>query len=261
MLGESFYRIGIERLVARHFFQSWDTLAGAPGTAPMKVGILVGDSPDGNYALRTIDGQLARHGIKHTEVIRTSGDLAQQQSEAQNAVLRFHADGITHVFGAGLAFMESAEGQHYRPRYFLAIEPSIFAQSAPAAQLQGSMGESYIPTLDSGKDPGPPSAATTLCEKVMQAAGQPPTWGTTLWQMESLCDGFFFLQDAVNTSGVLSTAGLQQGLNSLGSRIPSAVTWQTYLGPGQHASANALRDLAFDPNCSCYFYVSKQNFS
>ena len=60
---------------------------------------------------------------------------------------------------------------------------------------------------------------------------------------------------------MLSTAALVSGLERLGSTVPSAVTWTTFLGPKQHGSVNALRDLAYYGDCSCFRYSDKRNFS
>ncbi len=265
ILGETWDRVVMARLVARNFFQSWDTLKGMRGTAPMRLGMILPDTPDGNYALNSIRGQLARYGIKPWDVVRTSGDLSQRTSQAQSAELQFRTEGITHVFGASLPFMTTANGQHYYPRYLIPLTAATYSATAPADELRGSMGESYLPALDvnQAQSPGPPTAATTHCEKLMAAAGETPTYGNTSWVMDSFCDGFYFLQAAISRSGSLSNRGLQQGLDSLGSTFPSAVTWTTNLGPGHHASVETVRDLEYHSSsggCGCFEYVSKRDF-
>lgn len=265
MFGETYDRISIARLVARHFFSSWDTFNGGPGTAPMKLGLETYDDGTGRAAemIRSVSANLARYGIRLTDTFLVSGDLAQRESQQQSAVLRFRADGITHVMGnVGLPFFETAKSQHYYPRYFVPIALEVLASSAPADELNGSFGESFVPAFDVAQDPGPPTVATTLCEKIMKSAGQDPAWGTTLEAMEAECDGFFFLQAALRADGGLLTApDLQRGFNALGSTVPSAETWTTFFGPNQHASAQVLRDLEFRDSCTCYIYTSTQNYS
>jgi hypothetical protein len=264
MTGERYDRLSIQRVVARNFFQGWDTVNGRPGPAPMKLGLGVYDDGSGraDVAVKSAKANLARFGIKVTDVYVFSGDLAQREAAEQAAVVRFRADGITHVMGnVGLPFLATAKSQHYYPRYFYPIALAVIAASAPADELRGSMGESYLPTYDVSTDPGPPTAATNQCIKIMRAAGQPVSFGTDLGGMESECDGFFFLQAALKLGGnELSEAALIRGFNALGSRLESAVTWTTSFGPTLHASALALRDLAFQEGCSCYVYVSKRNY-
>jgi hypothetical protein len=258
MLGERYYRIAIKRLVDRNFFQGWNTATGQPGPAPVKVGIVVQDTPNGNTQLKAIESNLALHGIKAADVVKLSGDLSARSAQGQSAVLRFRQGGITHVINP--VATRTADAQRYYPRYFVANEPQLVAANTSASQLRGSMGESYIPALDVGEQPGPPSAATAKCLKVMQAAGQTPSWGSVQWIMQSVCDGLYFLQYAVQQSGVLSTQGLLGGFNALGSRYQAAVTWTTFLGPRQHASANAVRDVSYRTECKCFRYDSTKDW-
>ena len=261
MVGETFFRIAIARLVARDFFEPWDTTAGAPATGSVKpavkIGLVVHDNPTGERVVATVTRELAKHGLKVTDVARLPDGVAEQAAAAQNAVLRFRSDGITHELGnAALAF---AEGQHYRPRYFIPFEPQVIAGNVPAGQMNGAMAESYIPALDVKEDPGPPTAATTACLSLMRAAGQDITSATARYLMESVCDGFFFLEAAAKARGSLSD--LTPGFESLGSRLPSALTWGTDLGPGRHASAVWLRDAGYAASCSCFVYTSNRNHS
>jgi len=261
MLGETLYRITVARLVARNFFEPWDTSRGAPATGtvkpPVKVGVVIHDNPNGERQLAVLTQELAKYGIKITDVARLSGGVTQTSADAQNAALRFHSDGITHELGT--AAMDFAEGQKYRPRYFVPNEPQLIAANVPKGQLQGAMSESYIPALDVADDPGPPTTATTQCLKLMRDAHQDTSSGSARFVMESICDGFFFLRSAVTASGSLSR--LTSGLEALGSRVPAAMTWETHLSPRQHASASALRDVGYDNGCSCFRYTSNRSYS
>jgi hypothetical protein len=261
MLGETLLRITVARLVARRYFEPWDTSQGAPASGavkpPVKVGVVIHDNPTGERMLAVLTHELAKFGIKITDVARLSGGVTQTSADAQNAALRFHSDGITHEIGT--AAMAFAEGQHYRPRYFVPDEPQLIAANVPKGQLQGAMSESYLPALDVGVDPGPPTTATRQCLKLMQDAHQDTSNGTARYLMEAICDGFSFLRAAVTASGSLTR--LTPGLEALGSHVAAAMTWQTRLGPGQHASAGALRDVGYDNGCSCFRYTSDRNWS
>ena len=262
MLRDRFDQVAIDRLVARKFFSSWDTLNGGPGTAAVKVGLLATDDAWGQMLVNSLTAQLAHHGLSFKDVIRCPAALSAGVACQQNSVLKMSSDGITHVFGAGLGFIETAESQHYHPRYFIHAEPATFAANAPADEMNGSMAESFVPAMDvaESQNPGDPSPATTYCKKVMLAAGQQPTYGATLWAMESICDAFYFVRDALAASSVLSTDGLRAGFEALGSTVPSALTWTSLFGPGEHANTRGVRDLGFDNGCSCYVYASKTTY-
>lgn len=261
MLGERFDELSVERLVARKFFSPWDTVAGKPGSAPVKIGIFTTDNEAGKAMASSLTRQLARFGLKPATVWWGSESLAERSSETQNAVLQFRSDGITHVMWSGYAFMTAAEGQNYRPRYFVGSHAATIAANAPPEQMNGAMAEGFIPSQDvSASDyPGHPSPASERCIKVMKDAGQQPTDQTTLWVMQSRCDAFFPLKDALDASGVLSTAGLTGGLAALGHKAQSSITWKSFFGPGENASARAVRDLSYRTSCTCFYYASAQN--
>jgi hypothetical protein len=262
MLGETYDRISIRRLVARNFFQRWDTSKGAPGSAPMKVGILMHQGPEGDHALASLEQQLARYGIKPASVVRVRTG-SQGSADASNAQLRFKTLGITHIVSnPGLAFMETAKQQGYYPRYFLPAALQVYASTAPAGQLTGAMAEDYVPAYDvaATEYPGDPTPAAAHCRNIMTKAKQDISSPSVLWAMQFECDEFFFVRAAVDVAGGLSTAAvLARGFDSLGSRAQSAMTWKTSFGPSQHASTQALRDLAWDSSCTCWRFTSKQD--
>jgi hypothetical protein len=263
MEGDRFDRIAIGRLVARTFFSPWDTRAGRPGTSatPVKVGIVGFSDHEGQTQLASQQRQLARYGLKSKDVIQCSRVLTEKISCEQSAVLRFVSSGVTHVFGADSTFMSNANSQSYYPRYFVPVEPALFAANVPAKQLVGAMSESYIPLLDtpSNKYPGDPTPAATHCRKLMKAAGQSSSDPLTLWLQMSVCDEFFFFRAAVLKAGQLGPGAMRAGMEALGSSVPSALTWTATFSPKVHASAVAVRDLVFDEGISNFVYISATN--
>jgi hypothetical protein len=145
----------------------------------------------------------------------------------------------------------------------MVVTLDLFAQNAPKAQLNGAMSENYTPAADvpSDKDPGPPTSATTYCLNLMQKHGQPPSSRAAAWSMESSCDAGFFVKAAIDSYGVLSPVALRLGLESLGTRVKSAATWATRLGPDSHAAVHGLRDLIFNNDCTCFVYTSKVTYT
>ena len=265
MSGDLHDRIAVDRLVARKFFAPWDTLNGKPGapTSPMKLGLLMYDDHPGDLQLASYLRQLKRHGItvSPTDVVKCPRPVSGTISCQHSAVLKMASDGVTHIFGAGLIFLEQAESQRYRPRYYFAVEPRVIAENAPAAQLVGSMGESNLPVMDvePSEYPGDPSPASAYCRKIMRGAGQTATDPTTLWAEYSLCDELYALEAAVKLVGVLGPEAVRTGFERIGTGLPSALTWQSRFGPGQHGSSSVLRDVAFDEATSRFVYVDKVN--
>lgn len=261
MLGERFDRMSIGRLVARNFFQKWDTRAGQPGAQPMKLGLMMPDTANGRLSVANIKRELARVGITPASENLYSPEGLGIQGQ-QSSVLKFRTDGVTHVIGAALPFMNTAESQAYYPRYFIDVGMYLIAQNAPPSQLRGAMAESLQPTSDvpSDQDPGDTSPAATYCKKIMKDANLENPERIAQWSQQVVCDQLLFLKDAVDRSGELTTSGLRRGLEALGSR-PSALTWTSYLGPGEHASGRSMRDLEYRPDCSCFGYVDGKTYS
>jgi hypothetical protein len=264
MVGERYDRVAIGRLVARKFFAPWDTRTGRPGAAatPTKVGLIGFDDRDGAIQLANWKKELASHGLRDPSTIQCPRPLTNKISCEQSAVLRFATDGVTHVFGADTVFMNNAESQNYHPRYFIAVSARAFAANVSSSQLNGAMGEGYIPSndVDTSEYPGDPTPATAYCKKVMKAAGQASADPSTLLLQLSVCDEFYFTKAAIDRAGVLGVSALRAGLEGLGSGEQSALTWTSFLGPREHASAAALRDLVYRSDLSRFTYVSRANY-
>lgn len=261
MYGDTYDEIAAKRLVARNFFQGWNTTTGAADASkPMKFGIIVTDNQNGQYQEASITKQLAKQGIKPSLVLRNAPGLANAGANAQSNVLQMKAAGITHIWGAGGTFHQTAEQQAYRPRYFQGIGVSVIPDFSPARQLIGSMTMIAIPAMELG---GPLSIsedlnpATTECRKIMRDAGQVPASASEQATMMIGCDQAFFFQAAIQASGNLTTDGLRQGMEMLKNR-DSAVTFKSMFGLGSHASAQAMRDAEYRSDCGCYTYASKE---
>ena len=259
MLGERYDAIAIGRLVQRGFFSKWDTVNGRPGQLPVKIGMIVTGDASGRAYTASMQRQLGKAGLRADVVVSCPTELSAGLSCRQSAGLRFKSEGVTHVFGGSVPFMQQSEQQQYRPRYFLEYQPNTFAQNVPASQLNGAMSEAYMPMLDAGEsqDPGPPTAASGYCVNVMRKADYPPNSRSVTWYMQIACDGLFFVKAALDAQGALTDDGLRPGFERLGGSVPAAMTWVTRFGPGEHAGVRGLRDLSFESKCSCFVYASR----
>jgi hypothetical protein len=206
---------------------------------------------------------LARLGLKLDATFASPTD-ASAQPAYKNAVLRFRADGITHVLftsaSSPFQFMADAESQQYYPRYGLGSKnsPSTLQGISSASAQHGAMGIGWQPMndVDAAHDPGTISARQALCLKLQKDAGQNTSARATavfgLWY----CDNLFLLRDALLHAPSFSPAGFRQGAESLTS-FEVASTFRSILGPNRlHDGASAYRVFAFKDACSCYQYVS-----
>lgn len=265
MVGDEFDRIAVSRLVQRKFFAPWNTLAGRPGAGPVSVGLLGYTDGPGSVQISDEVAQLKAHGISvaSRNIVRCPRNVVSAASCNTGAVLKFKANRVTHVWGAGLLFMGQAQTQGYHPRYFIQNSTRILAENAPRGQLNGAMGESYIPIFDveRAQYPGDPTSAAAHCRRVMRASNVEATESSVLYNEYLLCDGFYFLQAALSRAGALGASQLVEGLESLGGSQPSALTWSTLLSKSEHTSVHALRDLAYNAGTSRWSYPNKRDYS
>ena len=265
MVGDRYDRIAVQRLVARSFFTPWNTLRGSPGTGPVTMGLLGYSDPAGGAQIDDEVRQLKAQGIGVAQgnIVRCPRDVSAAASCNANAVLRFSSNHVTHVWGAGLLFMNQAESQGYHPRYFVQNSARVLAENAPSGQLNGAMAESYIPSYDveTTEYPGDPSTATGRCRDIMKAGGVDISASSVLYNALLLCDGFFFFEAALKRSGSLGTDQLVRGLESLSSSQPSALTWTSLLSPSEHTTAHGLRDLTYEASSKRWHYASTRTYS
>lgn len=69
------------------------------------------------------------------------------------------------------------------------------------------------------------------------------------------CDGLFMLRDGLARAPELTWQGFRQAIESAGSSIMVATAFGTVFGPGRHAGASYMRDMAYDPELETWQYV------
>jgi hypothetical protein len=250
-----------DRLLAQKFFSGWDARLGAPGTAPTKVGFLCPDTPIGHRVGALVRAEQKRVGhplVDETYYSTTNADVS-------GYVLRFQADGITHVLFCDLGlfvFAEQAETQHYRPRYGVSTfnTPVLFLQGiVPDAQLAGAVGVGFIPSLDvdDAHDPGPAAMpAAAQCRAVAAKHGVSYSAGRRFARavLYDTCDIINVIASAAQTAQALDGPALRAGIGVVGSRLRSATSFVSGLSTTVHAMPAATRDLAFVDACTCFQY-------
>jgi hypothetical protein len=253
----------VKSLMARNFARPWNIVSGGPGATPARLGLIHVDSPDQNAYYADIAKELATYGLKFAETFTYSRDANDAVAGTQSAVLKFKADGITHVFGASAVFMDDAESQKYRPRYaYLPGLGQLGAQNVPAAQMNGALTVGWAPVIDvaAPQDPGDTPGAKH-CRAVMTAAGLSVTNRNDLENMYSVCDALYSFRAALVAGRAPTVPGLRAGIEALGTTFPTALSFSARLGPNRHYGIDTVRDMAWDAGCTCLKYTSRTNRS
>lgn len=255
--------VWMKRLGALGYFKKWDTSAGQPGVAEVKVGLLHSNDFQGGGGRfgPTVERSLARQG--RTVAAKFEYRASSVSSDMNQAVLRFRRAGVTHVVGdANLFFFAEAAGsQNYRPRYAFSSfsYPTLFLAATPDGQMNGALGVGYMPLGDvlNAQDPGDVSSAQARCRAVAKKAGQDTSNRQAMAASVLGCDAFNFLVAAVKGGG-LSPAGMQRGTRAIGA-MPPAATFGISFDGGRPDGASAVRDLGYRGDCRCFAYLSRTN--
>jgi ABC-type branched-subunit amino acid transport system substrate-binding protein len=251
----------VDRLVAMNFFSGWDTRRGGPGTAPVRIGVTYTDNAEGRTYVAVLKKALARHGLSIYAESGHADTIQANSSSTANAVLTFQAKGVTHVFQPNIFFLQGANRQGYHPRY--GFDDSIGADSlsdfAPKGQLDGSMGSGYSPYMEVA-ELKPPTPAGAKCLELMRKAGEVAQAQSTRWGQTQICDVWQLLATAVRAGGELSAAGMMRGLDRLGGLFGSAMTYETWFGPGRRDGATAVRDYTYNTACTCFRLTSNRTY-
>lgn len=253
----------VQRLVAQGYFTSWDTTVGGPGKAPVKVGLLEPDAPQGRQiaALLIRELKAVGHAPDPNDVI-----FFNAQKDLSSSEVKYRADGVTHVIGDELLFlfMQTYESQHYRPRYGInsSNAPSLFLEgTSPAGQLVGSMGVGVTPTIDvfASRDPGVKAVpGMAICDEVYKKAkvSYPADQRYAHTNAYGMCDAFRLLVSAAQSGGGLSGELIKNGLGLVGGKVAPAMTFNNGFTGLDRGLPGAGRDLQYVTSCSCYKYTS-----
>lgn len=251
-------------------WDAWVRGLGAEGYFVPKggYGVLRFDTP--GYArtyYEVVEPAIRREGVTVAEEVvvhqpEAVANFGSMNAELGNAVLRLRAANIDHVMildegTMSFFFMPAAESQGFRPRYGLHSQniPQVLAANVPAAQLGGSIGAGWVPTLDVdfAQDPDDQPAAAQ-CRAVYEQAGISFADRVAESFAMRYCDSLTFLRDALALAPTVDARGLRAGVDSLGSGHASALTFQTSFAPGKYDGADVLRPFAFDDECACFAY-------
>ena len=254
----------VDRLVAEGYFHGWTTSTGQPGPGAAKVGLLGDDTAVGKRFIARMSARLHASGIEVAKTFTYSDTVSSYGSSMSAAVLSFASAGVTHVLtapptaAATLIFMETAEQQHYRPRYGMTsyLTPTQIALNAPAAQLNGAVGIGWNPGIDveDAQDPGSPAERSCLATMARSGITFSSSHRFAKDAAFTLCDAIEIPVAGAALSGRLDPDGLFSGITALGPRFPVAVAFSNALTPAHRAVTGSARDLRFVPSCTCFAY-------
>ena len=258
---EHFVKAVIPRAVANGYLGKWDVVRGDAGTAPVKVGLLVSDSPAGELFVKLVTAELTRRGVT---AFTTFAANPLDASQMQAAVLRFNGEGVTHVIPEALnllLFPQAAESQRYRPRYLVSTAQALLLVqgTAPPAQMKGALGAGYFPSydVDNAHDPGEVSPYEKQCKDAQRRGGTNPDQRNAFNAMGKACDGFRFLETAIAKGG-LSTDAMRRAVPLLASIDPAGAFSISFTG-GRLDGAAAVRDIGYDVGDRAFYYLSSTN--
>jgi hypothetical protein len=271
----------IPALVAQDYFSGWDPSLGAARPAPKaKTGVITWDDPNfvrankGSFltGLASAGYSPDQNDIVYITPPQRTSDDGAAEAQVANAVLKFRSDGVDHVLifdssaGLSLFFLESAQSQHYFPRY------SVNSQNGPQAlmdtgaiqkqQLVGSVGIGWFPILDisTAEDPdnGPYSnPSRQKCIKLMTDHGQSFSDANAEGVALLYCNSYWFLQRIFsNTGGQVNRPAFLAGIKATGSSFQSTITFGTRFSDTAHDGAAFVRYYAYDDACGCMHYKS-----
>jgi hypothetical protein len=246
--------VWVDRLAAQKYFSSWDTVRGAAGAAPVKVGLLYPSVQPQQRVFADLHRRLVARGL--TVVPDEQYAVASLQEEGaamSSAVLRFGAAGVTHVLASDsdvLLFMQAADKQQYHPRYGLTsyLAPAAALQAiVPASQLNGAIGIGWLPVsdVDAAHAPGPVGPGETVCRRVLAKAGVDITDAGARTIAFAECDGVNLVVAAVTSGGGFGGARFKAGRGRAGGSFASALVWRSALSASRADLPGAVRDLVF----------------
>jgi len=234
------------------------------------LGAIVRSSPDLTTAYK--DGfvpALAKYGLKvdQTQYIRdaqAASDISGYTADISSAVLKFRSSGIDRVVFldsgsyAATVFSQTAEQQHYRPRYGFSSLNSIVGlqgsnSTAPQQQLAGAQGVSWETQAD-GLAKTPTSSAKQ-CLAILKKGGVVPTDAGTEASYLKTCQTFFLFKAAADVAGTdLNRDTFINAIERLGSTYVATNTWDgmTHFGAGDRSGVSVYRPFDYHSNCSCF---------
>ena len=256
----------LNRLLARRYFAAWDTTAGAPGKAPVRIGLLYGSAPVNSRVFERLATQLKKRGFAApTTFTYDMSTAANAFASVGGAVLRFKSAGVTHVIvdEAVLSiFATAAEQQHYRPRYAMQtiMAPAGAKAAMPAGQLTGTLGVGWSAAADVETQP-PLTSPQRACNALLKTRGLDYTGNPTAQAVAyGLCDAIPLGVDAFRLAGALTAPAFASGFAKARREVTPASTFTSDSDDASPVLAGGVRDFGYVASCTCLTYLSSTTY-
>jgi hypothetical protein len=206
---------------------------------------------------------VAAKGIEVAKTVLYTDSAFSYSTQMASAELRFASAGVTHVLNIPpvaavmLFFMDVAQTQQYHPRYgFTSYDVLNQAPNdLPHSQLTGSMGVGFDPGYDAAPAVSPqPNAEAKACDNNERRAGVGNNTPLSIGNARDFCDALNLFVKAATAGGGFTAADLTAGMAAVGHSFVPGGTFGSKLSASDHSMPAYVRDLFWQPSCSCYEY-------
>jgi ABC-type branched-subunit amino acid transport system substrate-binding protein len=246
------------------YFGKWNTRTSSPLAAgPVKVGILEPNSATGSELASRIASAVRATGIQVAKTFLYTDSLGAYGAQMAAAELQFASAGVTHVLnippvaGAMLFFLEVAQAQGYHPRLGITSYdlPNQDASDLPHQSLLGAMGVGFDPGDDAVPSQTPkPNAPAKACDHAERRAGVSNTTPLSIGTARQLCDALNLFVKAATAGGGFTAEDIAAGMAAAGPNFVPGATYGSQLSATNHSMPANLRDLFWQPSCTCFQY-------
>ena len=204
-------------------------------------------------------------------VPQSEADQGPAIAQVQNAALKFHSNGVTHVLsldttgGLTFIFSRTAAGQQYYPRLGVGsgsgLQGLYDAGDYDNNSLAGALGVGWAPSIDLPAAAGDKyaTAATRHCLAVVkQRTGQ--TYDSTNAASIALgqCDEIYLIAQAARGAGaVINLSTARAAIEALGSSWHAASRAVVYFSSRRHDGVELGYDMLWDATCKCARYTGQ----
>ncbi|MFT5222837.1 MAG: putative small secreted protein [Glaciecola sp.] len=227
----------------------------------VKVGVVYYDGDP--QPIRVVEGtvvpKLDAWGVDYvTAGINDAGQVGPVQVQFAGAnvelVMFVTPNGIAQI-----VFMNAAENQLYRPKYFTTDPDStrFVSETAPEEQAKNIAGVGTLPIANVPVQSYPTTPAEEACLQVIREAGESGTDRLSNVTATLYCElvyEFEFVAEQV--SGPLNYDDWRSAYRASGSSYPAISTFGVNFSGGRNDGATLYRHYAWSDDCSCLAYTS-----
>jgi ABC-type branched-subunit amino acid transport system substrate-binding protein len=231
----------------------------------VKVGMLyVGDPQYERVVQGAFVPTLEAWGVPY----ETAATAQYNAAQINGAQLRFAAEGVNLVMFVApnginqVLFMQQAEQQGYRPRYFMTDSDStrFASQNVPQAQARNIQGVGTLPISNVPAQQYPSNPREQACLEIMrERSGENTTNRLTSLTATLYCELLWeFAAVTEQVRGSLTVDSWRAAYPTVGRSYRPVSTFGMDLSSGRHDNATLYRPFGWRGGCSCLTYTGKE---